>query len=169
MPRRFAPRQSLTILQKVKIGGVFWTMFELSLNKILNKSVRFRSPPLRFGETKTDKFSLHFLIFSHTIFSFKRKRKFICFVFLLIREKRKRSNSNRKRAKRKGAWGKEFLPFCLFTFWFRILVFLIFLYNIGLKGSAISSKRFSSWNRAENFFRAEIEFGCSEVQPNETL
>ena len=69
--------------------------------------MRFRLPPrslsrtsLRgYGGTKTEKFSLHFLIFSRPIFSFKRKRKFFCFVFLLIREKRKRSIFNRKRVK----------------------------------------------------------------------
>ena len=70
----------------------------------LNSAQRFRPPPLRFG--KTEKFSLHFLIFSRAFFSFKRKRKFFCGacppywrMFLLIREKRKRSISNRKRAK----------------------------------------------------------------------
>jgi len=36
MPRRFAPRQFLTISQKVKIGGVFWMKFEHFLNKIPN-------------------------------------------------------------------------------------------------------------------------------------
>jgi hypothetical protein len=34
MPRRFAPRQFLTISQKVKIGGVFWTKFECISGKI---------------------------------------------------------------------------------------------------------------------------------------
>jgi hypothetical protein len=34
MPRRFAPRLFLTISQKVKIGGVFWTKFEHFLTKI---------------------------------------------------------------------------------------------------------------------------------------
>jgi hypothetical protein len=116
MPRRFAPRQHLTISQKVKIGGVFWTMFELFLNKIQNNDVRFRPPPLRFGGTKTDKFSLHFLIFSRAIFSFKRKRKFFCFVFLLIREKRKRSIFNRKRAKIPSPRPPSFLPFCFSGF-----------------------------------------------------
>ena len=97
-------------------GGVFWTMFELSLNKIQNNDVRFRPPPLRFGGTKTEKFSLHFLIFSRAIFSFKRKRKFICFVFLLIREKRKRSILNRKRAKIPSPRPPSFLPFCFSGF-----------------------------------------------------
>ena len=93
-------------------GGVFWTMFELSLNKIQNNDVRFRPPPLRFGGTKTEKSSLHFLFFSRAIFSFKRKRKFFCFVFLLIREKRKRSIFNRKRAKIPSPRPPSFLPFC---------------------------------------------------------
>ncbi len=87
-------------------------MFELSLNKIQNNDVCFRSPPLRFGGTKTEKFSLHFLIFSRAIFSFKRKRKFFCFVFLLFREKRKRSILIRKRAKIPSPRPPSFLPFC---------------------------------------------------------
>jgi hypothetical protein len=99
-----------------RCGGVFWTMFELSLNKILNNDVRFRPPPLRFGGTKTEKFSLHFLIFSRALFSFKRKRKFICFVFLLIREKRKRSILNRKRTKIPSPRPPSFLPFCFSGF-----------------------------------------------------
>jgi hypothetical protein len=48
-------------IQKVIIGGVFWTKSELSLNKIPtlnfncrpagdNPAQRFRPPPLRFGE-----------------------------------------------------------------------------------------------------------------------
>ena len=146
MPRRFAPRQLLTISQKAQFGGVFWTMFELFLNKIQNKSVCFRPPPLRFGGTKTDKFSLHFLIFSRPIFSFKRKRKFFCFVFLLIREKRKRSILNRKRAKIPSPRPSSFLPFCFSGFarffsagWLqikrakgglRIKIFINFFYNV---------------------------------------
>ena len=98
--------------QGFSFGGVFWTMFELSLNKIQNNDVRFRPPPLRFGGTKTEKFSLHFLILSRVIFSFKRKRKFFCFVFLLIREKRKRSILIRKRAKIPSPRPPSFLPFC---------------------------------------------------------
>ncbi len=41
MPRRFAPRQFLTISQKVKIGGVFWTKFKHSLSKTPNKEASF--------------------------------------------------------------------------------------------------------------------------------
>jgi len=78
--------------------------------------VRFRPPPLCFGGTKTEKFSLHFLIFSRAIFSFKRKRKFFCFVFLLFREKRKRSNLNRKKAKIPSPQPPSFLPFCFSGF-----------------------------------------------------
>ena len=88
-------------------------MFEYFLNKIQNNDMRFRLPPLRFGGTKTENFFLHFLIFLRAIFSFKRKRKFICFVFLLIREKRKRSNSNRKKQK---FFPPDSLPFCPFAY-----------------------------------------------------
>jgi len=77
----------------------------VNLNEILRSEKQdnsigafpFASAPLR--QNKTEKFSLHFLIFSRPIFSFKRKRKFFCFVFLLIKEKRKRSILNRKMAK----------------------------------------------------------------------
>ena len=112
----------------LKIGGVFWTKFELSLNKIQNNDVRFRPPTLRFGRTKTEKFSLHFLIFSCAIFSFKRKRKFFCFVFPLRRELRKRSILIRKRAKiftpyqallwysGRSPRPPSFLPFCFSGF-----------------------------------------------------
>jgi len=34
MPRRFAPRQHLSISLNVKLGGVFWTKFEHFLTKI---------------------------------------------------------------------------------------------------------------------------------------
>lgn len=103
-------------VKSIFIGGVFWTKFEHFLTKIQNNDVRFRSPPLRFGGTKTEKFSLHFLIFSRAIFSFKRKRKFFCFVFLLIREKRKRSFLIRKRAKIPSPRPPSFLPFCFSGF-----------------------------------------------------
>ena len=119
MPRRNAPRQSLTILQKAQFGGVFWTMFELSLKKIRKRIFKSRpsvsaQPTKRLS--KTEKFSLHFLIFSRVLFPFKRKRKFFCFVFLLIREKRKRSILNRKRAKIPSPRPPSFLPFCIYIF-----------------------------------------------------
>ncbi len=51
MPRRFAPRQHLTISQKVKLGGVFWTMFEPSLNKIQNDcTLRAQNQNARAGK-----------------------------------------------------------------------------------------------------------------------
>ena len=43
--------------------------------------MRFRPPPPPaggYGKHKTEKFSLHFLIFSRTIFSFKRKKNSVC-------------------------------------------------------------------------------------------
>jgi len=43
MPRRFAPRLFLTISQKVKIGGVFWTKFEHFLRKIRIPNFKIQS------------------------------------------------------------------------------------------------------------------------------
>jgi len=92
MPRRNAPRQPLTILQKAQFGGVFWMKFELSLNKILRifKSRLSVSAQPTKRLSKTEKFSLHFLIFSRALFSFKGKRKFLCFNILLTAEWRRR-------------------------------------------------------------------------------
>jgi len=59
MPSPAGARQGLSKIpakiQKVIIGGVFWTKLELSLNKIRlrilnNPAQRFRLPPLRFGK-----------------------------------------------------------------------------------------------------------------------
>ena len=85
MPRRNAPRQPLMISQKVKIGGVFWTMFELSLNKIRKRI--FKSRPsvsarllrqLADTASKTEKFSLHFFNRApQKIFSIKEKKIFL--------------------------------------------------------------------------------------------
>ena len=52
MPRRFAPRQHLSISLNVKLGGVFWTKFEHFLSKTPNKEAsgqKFLPPnPLPF-------------------------------------------------------------------------------------------------------------------------
>ena len=81
MPRRFAPRLFLTISQKVKIGGVFCLLFELSLSKIPNKEA---SPAVaRKPRHPAKKFSSHFLICARRFFSSKRKRKLFCGVLLL--------------------------------------------------------------------------------------
>ncbi len=68
-------------------------MFELSLKKIRKRIFKSRpsvsaQPTKRLS--KTEKFSLHFLIFSRAFFSFKRKRKFFCFDILLTAEWRRR-------------------------------------------------------------------------------
>ena len=60
-------------IQKVKIGGVFWTKLELSLNKIHkrilnNPAQRFRPPPLRFRRAKQKNFLKHFLVARPQIF-----------------------------------------------------------------------------------------------------
>ena len=58
-------------------------------------AVNGRNPPSVSAQptkrlSKTEKFSLHFLIFSRALFSFKRKRKFFCFDILLTAEWRRR-------------------------------------------------------------------------------
>ena len=84
MPRRFAPRQFLTISQKVKIGGVFWTKFELSLSKTPTKEA---SPVVaRKPRHPAKKFSSQFLICARRIFSSKRKRKLFCWLLLLTEQ-----------------------------------------------------------------------------------
>jgi len=69
MPRALAVvfKRSLNFIQKVMIGGVFWTKFELFLIKIrkriLNKSRLSISVRFRFAlVSKTERFSLYFLI-----------------------------------------------------------------------------------------------------------
>jgi len=57
-------------------------------------AVNGRNPPSVSAQpterlSKTEKFSLHFLIFLCALFSFKRKRKFFCFDILLIAEWRR--------------------------------------------------------------------------------
>src|SRR3989338_7212818 len=80
MPRRFAPRQLLTISLKVQFGGVFLLMFELFLSKTPNKEA---SPAVaRKPRPPAKKFSSHFLICARRFFSSKRKRKLLCGVLL---------------------------------------------------------------------------------------
>ncbi|GMX58043.1 MAG: hypothetical protein YFSK_3780 [Candidatus Yanofskyibacterium parasiticum] len=43
MPRRFAPRQHLSISLNVKLGGVFWTKFEHFLTKIRIPNFKIQS------------------------------------------------------------------------------------------------------------------------------
>ena len=81
MPRRFAPRQHLSISLNVKLGGVFWTKFEHFLSKTPNKEA---SPAVaRKPRHPAKKFSSHFLICARRFFSSKRKRKLFCWVLLL--------------------------------------------------------------------------------------
>ena len=81
MPRRFAPRQYLSISLNVKLGGVFWTKFEHFLSKTNNDSLR--PATARFARSAKEKFCLQFFICARPIFSFKRKTK-LFFVGLLL-------------------------------------------------------------------------------------
>ncbi len=81
MPRRFAPRQHLSISLNVKLGGVFWTKFEHFLSKTNNDSLR--PATARFARSDKEKFCLQFFICARPIFSSKRKTK-LFFVGLLL-------------------------------------------------------------------------------------
>ena len=86
MPRRFAPRLFLTISQKVKIGGVFWLMFELFLSKTPNKEA---SPATaRQARHTTEKYSLLFSFCARRFFSsFNEKSIFLwCPAFQVFRQ-----------------------------------------------------------------------------------
>ena len=86
MPRRFAPRQFLTISQKVKIGGVFWTKFEHFLRKTPTKEA---SPATaRQARHTTEKYSLLFSFCAPPIFSaFNEKSIFLrCSAFQVFRQ-----------------------------------------------------------------------------------
>jgi len=83
MPRRNAPRQLLTISLKVQIGGRFWLMFELSLNKTPTKEASPATALRQLADRHpAKKFSSHFLICARRFFSSKRKRKLLCGVLL---------------------------------------------------------------------------------------
>jgi len=86
MPRRFAPRLFLTISQKVKIGGVFWLMFEHFLRKTPNKEA---SPATaRQARNTTEKYSLLFSFCARPILSsFNEKSIFLwCSAFQVFRQ-----------------------------------------------------------------------------------
>ena len=76
MPRRFAPRQHLSISLNVKLGGVFWTKFEHFLSKTPNKEA---SPATaRRARHTTEKYSLLFSFCAPPIFSsFNEKSIFL--------------------------------------------------------------------------------------------
>ena len=50
MPRRFAPRQHLSISLNLKLGGVFWTKFEHFLTKILKINLDSAGQTIFLGE-----------------------------------------------------------------------------------------------------------------------